>query len=141
MLGKLGVLPGKEPGVWHSNQGAAPPLLNKVLYWPNDNDGEYAVDKLENENVDPGLVATDVNCLQCGAGYVDTGVKLNYGSSDYAITIEFMLPASLEVTFLFDSRDANNDGIRFSFSSGNLWASHNTKDLVVNDSFRGKKKL
>lgn len=95
------------------------------VQWLKGNDGETLTDKVAVLS-EPSIV--DVPCVAFNGvdGFIDTGVALNYGSADYEITVRFRTAngATFAGNMLLGARDANDDGIRIFFISGDIYCSH-----------------
>ena len=67
--------------------------------------------------------------------YIDTDYSLSTGTGSYSIIVKLRMTDANDTFILFDSRDADNDGILFRITSGTLQLGHNALDTEANYTF------
>ena len=109
------------------------PALSELLaLYDGNTDGETLNDTIVPANIVPEPDVVEVNCLSFDGvdDCVDTGVVLDYGSSDYSVSVAFMLDGTSNTGYILEGRSNNDIGIRISTVGNNLYFSHNTVDLI-----------
>jgi hypothetical protein len=104
-----------------------------MLQWLKgiEDDGETLTDKLKEAYVSPSATIKDVNCYQCGSGYMDVKA-LTFGGNDYSVSI-YVNRAFEETTNerIIDGTQAGDDGFRISKVASRIFLSHNTFDYKI----------